>query len=101
MDEAHGYIVSETVQPPIGGMGGSVWSWERGLDPWHEDAFPTELRHVGTTGRRRAGWFALDHWGNPIGFVTDGTDLRKVFPVTAAVIELHPYQKKVLKRSAK
>lgn len=63
---------SPTVKPPTGGMGGSIHDWERGLDPWHRDAFPVELQsQIPDTGRRRAGWFALDAWGNQIGFELD------------------------------
>lgn len=55
-------------KPAVGGMGGSVHDWEPGLDPWHKDAFPDEAKHAGTTGQRRSGWFALDAFGNEIGF---------------------------------
>ena len=48
-----------------------VFKWERGLDPWHADAFPSEFRHAGTTGERRAGWLGLDWVGNAIIFVAD------------------------------
>jgi hypothetical protein len=59
---------------PIGGMGGSIHAWERGVDPWHVDAFPQEFQHrVGTRGPRQQGWYALDAWHNVIGFVADGT----------------------------
>lgn len=61
-------LVSEH-QKPLRPM---VDGWERGLDPWHEDAFPDEFKHVGTKGERRAGWYALDWCGNVIGFVADG-----------------------------
>lgn len=58
-------------------MGGSVHSWERGLDPWHIDAFPEDLqpqmKDRVATGKRKSGWYALDAWGNEIGFVADGT----------------------------
>jgi len=56
-------------------MGGSVHSWERSLDPWHKDAFPTGLEQAGTGGERRAGWDALDAYGNVIGFVADGEEI--------------------------
>jgi hypothetical protein len=48
-------------------------SWERGLDPWHADAFPVGLKHIGTFGERKAGWFLIDGAGNAISFVADGT----------------------------
>lgn len=56
-------------------MGGSVHSWERGLDPWHRDAFPEDLQPQipPATGKRKGGWYALDYWKNEIGFVADGT----------------------------
>ena len=54
-------------------------SWERGLDPWHSDAFAGlegELGgNPGTLGERRVGWFLLDGVGNTIGFVPDGTEV--------------------------
>lgn len=62
--------VSETVHPPISVAANS---WERGLDPWHADAFPSEFKHVGTSGPRATGWYALDGFGNVIGFIADGT----------------------------
>lgn len=52
-------------------------SYERGVDPWHADAFAgleSELgRNPGSTGERKGGWFLLDAWGNEIGWVPDGT----------------------------
>lgn len=60
------------VKPVVGGMGGSVWDWERGLDPWHRDAFPDELKEqVPLCGERKEGWLALDAWGNVIGWQPD------------------------------
>ena len=53
-------IISETQKPPVGGMGGSIHSWERETDPF---------------GNNVTGWMALDFWGNQIGFVADGTEL--------------------------
>ena len=44
---------------------------ERGLDPFHEDAFPDEFRCAGNKGKRRNGWFLVDSSGNQIGFVPD------------------------------
>jgi hypothetical protein len=67
-------IVDAQSQLPVGGMGGAVHAWERGVDPWHEDAFPDEFTYAGTTGPRKEGWFALDWCGNVIGFVADGTE---------------------------
>lgn len=65
-------IVSKT-NKPTQDMGGTVESWERGLDPFHADAFPDGLKDGARQGKRAEGWFALDHWGNRIGFVPDGT----------------------------
>jgi hypothetical protein len=57
-------------------MGGSIHSWERSVDPWHQDAFPEEFKGIGTTGKRQAGWDGLDWCGNTITFVADGTVLE-------------------------
>lgn len=58
---------------PLGDFGGSVWSWERGVDPFHADAMPDWFKQAGNKGARKEGWFGLDHWGNRIVFVPDGT----------------------------
>jgi hypothetical protein len=54
-------------------------SWERGLDPWHSDAFARIEGEIGgnpgTIGERRAGWFLIDGAGNAISFVPDGTEI--------------------------
>ena len=82
-------IVSKDKKPPTGGMGGSIHDWERGVSPWHVDAFKgTGLTDeqldnavcVGVAkgverGVRQEGWFALDAWGNQIAFVADGTEI--------------------------
>lgn len=48
-------------------------SYERGLDPFHADAFiGTPAAGCGSNGKRAAGWFLLDAWGNQIGFYPDG-----------------------------
>lgn len=52
----------------------SVDSWERSLDPWHEDAFPDEFKYAGTKGARAEGWMGVDWCGNPIVFIADGTE---------------------------
>jgi hypothetical protein len=69
-------IISETQQPAVGGMGGSIHSWERSIDPWHKDAFPLEFKHVGTDGERKAGWDGLDAYDNVITFIADGTEIE-------------------------
>ena len=47
---------------------------ERGLDPWHTDAFADEFKHAApNTGERKEGWYELDWCGNVIGFIPDGT----------------------------
>jgi hypothetical protein len=61
--------VSEHVKP----VRAMVEGWERGLDPWHADAFPDEFKYIGATGERMAGWYALDGFGNVIGFIPDGS----------------------------
>lgn len=52
-------------------------SWERGLDPFHADAFKGLERELGgnpgSSGERGSGWFLLDGHQNTIGFVPDGT----------------------------
>lgn len=52
-------------------------SYERGLDPWHKDAFPDDLKGAAPNQSvaRGSGWFLLDGWGNAIGFVPDGTPI--------------------------
>lgn len=66
--------VSETQRPT-----GYAGEWERGLDPWHADAFKgidyvedVMKAHTGGTPRK-GGWFMIDWSGNAIGFVSDGT----------------------------
>lgn len=55
-------------------------NYERGLDPWHAEAFAGLERELGvnpgTTGPRSEGWFLIDGFGNAIGFVPDGTPFR-------------------------
>ena len=66
------YSPIKNKKPPIGGMGGSVHDWERGLDPWHVDAFPEEFKYAAPNqGERKMGWLALDWCGNVIGFKPD------------------------------
>lgn len=68
-------IIGPDAKPPVGGMGGSIHDRERGLDPWHAQAFPAHLADLAPhQGERRGGWFALDYWKNEIGFVEDGTE---------------------------
>ena len=83
-------IVSETQAPPTGGMGGSIRSWERGLDHWHKDAFEgtgvteEDLDNAIVIGDakpssgavRKAGWNGLDWCGNVICFVADGAEIK-------------------------
>lgn len=69
-------VVQPNVKPPVGGMGGSVHDWERGLDPWHRDAFPDKFKDSAPNqGVRSNGWSALDWCGNVIGFLPDGAPL--------------------------
>lgn len=70
-------IIDEHHAPPLGGMGGSIHDWERGLDPWHKDAFPVELqKQAPHQGERRSGWYGLDWCGNVIAFIADGTQVQ-------------------------
>lgn len=55
-----------------------VTDWERALDPWHQDAFPLELREAGTAGQRQSGWIGVDWVGNPLLFIPDGYDEPEV-----------------------
>jgi len=69
-------VVSESQKPPDDAMYGGIYepNWERGLDPWHRDAFPEEFKKSAPnqSDTRRSGWFLIDHCGNTIGFVPDG-----------------------------
>lgn len=69
--------VGPETPPPVGGMGGSIHSWERDLDPWHKDAFPEEMkRYAPEQGVRRSGWTGLDAFGNAIHWIPDGTTMK-------------------------
>lgn len=63
--------VTETQSPPRTEY---IDLWERGLDPWHADAFPDKHKSAGTEGPRKSGWYAIDYYGNVIGFIANGTD---------------------------
>lgn len=77
-------VTGPNQQPPTGGMGGSIHDWERGLSPWHRDAFPDDLKDFAPEhGRRTEGWFALDAFGNVIGWIPDGTVLNPTIEVFA------------------
>lgn len=54
-----------------------IYKWVRGVDPWHADAFPPELRYAGTTGERKEGWEGEDWAGNAIVFIADGTIIKE------------------------
>lgn len=67
-------FVGAAWKPPVGGMGGSIHDWERGLSPWHRSAFPDELAdQAPEQGDITEGWYALDWCGNQIGFIADGS----------------------------
>lgn len=52
--------------------------YERGLDPWHADAFPAEFKASAPRhGERKEGWFVMDAWRNQIGFIPDGTVIEE------------------------
>jgi hypothetical protein len=68
-------IVSETQQPIIKGIF-EPDHWERGLDPWHADAFPDEFKAAGGAGERKAGWFGVDAFGNTVLWIPDGTEIE-------------------------
>lgn len=68
-------VTSKKVPPPEHTFYGDAWV--RGLDPWHRDAFPSELANrAPNQGERGGGWFLEDAWGNAIAFVPDGTVCR-------------------------
>jgi hypothetical protein len=68
-------IIDKDHHPPLGIMGGSVHKYERGMSPWHEDAFPVEYKKSAPElGKRLSGWFAQDWCGNDIGFFPDGME---------------------------
>lgn len=69
-------IVDKDNPPPLDKCMGSVHFFERGLDPWHSDAFPDKFKFVGKTGERKEGWFAIDGYGNAIGFIPDGAEVK-------------------------
>ncbi len=67
-------IVGPTQKPPPHPFYGD--SYERGLDPWNEEAFPDEFKdHAPHKGKREGGWFLIDGFGNQIGFYPDGMNL--------------------------
>lgn len=70
-------VVSETQQPaPLSW----VDHWERGLDPWHADAFNgTPLEGAFAREKiRKTGWYAIDWCGNVVGFVADGAVITEI-----------------------
>ena len=62
-------------KPPVGGMGGSIHDWKRGIDPFHPSQLPEDIQELmpKADGPPAAGWMALDAVGNEIGFLPDGT----------------------------
>jgi hypothetical protein len=64
-------ITTDAKNPP---PNHGVDHWCRSKDPWHRDAFPSELQpQIPHTGKRAHGWMAEDWCGNPMLFVPDGT----------------------------
>lgn len=88
------FIVSEK-QPPCISYG--IAYWERSSDPWHPEAFANAdlsgktlvkldslaMEILGgdfidqNAGPRKQGWMAIDSIENPIGFVSDGTEINE------------------------
>lgn len=67
-------IIGPNQKPPVHPFYGE--NYERGLDPWHEEAFPEEFKKNAIThGKRKMGWFLNDAFGNYIAFFPDGTEL--------------------------
>lgn len=52
--------------------------WERGIDPWHRDAFPDEFKIAAPNQSypRKGGWYLVDWIGNVIGFAADGSEIE-------------------------
>lgn len=68
------HLVSEAQRPKPHPFYGD--SYERGLDPWHSEAFPDGFKKFAPNqGERKGGWFLNDAFGNNIGFIEDGTPL--------------------------
>lgn len=71
------YTVSDKLRPPPHAFYGD--SYERGIDPWHADAFRgipgIDADSVGTHGPRKGGWYLLDGFGNAIGWIPDGEEI--------------------------
>lgn len=64
--------------PPIRFSTPSSHSFERGLSPWHRDAFPKEFQHLFPSDTtRQEGYFELDYWGNPVAWIPDGTEMEE------------------------
>lgn len=72
-------LSSPTICPALGAMGGSAAAYVRAKDPMHRDAMPEHVRDGFPDVPRAEGWLAEDTWGNPIGFIPDGTPLRGYF----------------------
>ncbi len=84
-------ITGPKIKPPPHPFYGD--SYERGLDPWHRDAFPDEFKDAAPNqkSKRGSGWFLQDAWGNDIGFVPDGTKYPASPPTTVAVLIAHSH----------
>lgn len=57
--------------------------WERSLDPWHPDAFADveapsvrRLFKVAKKTPRAEGWMGMDHCGNCLLFIPDGSEFE-------------------------
>ena len=72
-------VTSATQKPNPSAHG----EYERGVDPWHRDAFPAEFKDQAPRQEnpRAEGWYEIDWCGNVINFIPDGT------PIAAATIE--------------
>ena len=70
-------IIVSATQRPAPHYYGDLW--ERGADPWHPEAFAgipgveKQMREAHDGAARRGGWYALDSFGNAVGWVPDGT----------------------------
>lgn len=50
------YLVTSLEKPPVGLMGGSVFDYERGKDPFARECMPDEFRHLFPDIPAAPGW---------------------------------------------
>ena len=62
-------IVSKNQEPIVS----ENYTVKRGLNPWHSEAFPEELKCSINEYPRKEGWFIEDRCGNQVGFFPYGS----------------------------